>query len=92
MNLYLDEIAYEIAAGTHAVLLVDQAGLYMSKHLKVPANITIMPLPPKCPELNPVENIWQFMRDNWLSTRVFTSYDNILDHCCKAWNKLTDQP
>ena len=58
----------------------------------MPANITIMPLPAKCPELNPVENIWQFMRDNWLSNRVFASYDDIVDHCCEAWNKLIDQP
>jgi hypothetical protein len=43
-------------------------------------------------DLNPVENIWQFVRDNWLSNRVFFSYDNILDHCCDAWNKLVDQP
>ena len=55
-------------------------------------NITLIPLPPKSPELNPVENIWQFMRDNWLSNRVFKSYDDILDHCCDAWNKLVDQP
>jgi hypothetical protein len=40
-------------------------------------------------ELNPVENIWQFIRDNWLSNRVFKSYDDILDHCCFVWNKLT---
>ena len=46
----------------------------------------------KCPELNPVENVWQFMRDNWLSNRVFKSYDDILDHCCFAWNCLNDQP
>ena len=52
----------------------------------------LMPLPPKCPELNPVENVWQFMRDNWLSNRVFKSYDDILDQCCFAWNRLTDQP
>ena len=51
-----------------------------------------LPLPPKCPELNPTENIWQFMRDNWLSNRVFKSYDDIVDHCCYAWNKLIDQP
>ena len=63
-----------------------------SKALIVPGNITLMPLPPKCPELNPVENVWQFMRDNWLSSRVFKSYDDILDHCCFAWNRLTDQP
>jgi transposase len=43
-------------------------------------------------ELNPVENIWQFIRDNWLSNRVFKSYDDILDHCCFAWNKLIDMP
>jgi hypothetical protein len=49
-------------------------------------------LPPKCPELNPVENIWQFMRDNWLSNRVFQSYGNILDHCCYSCNMLVSQP
>jgi hypothetical protein len=43
-------------------------------------------------ELNPVENIWQFIRDNWLSNRVFQSYDDIVDHCCFAWNRLVDQP
>jgi hypothetical protein len=47
---------------------------------------------PKCPELNPVENIWQYMRDNWLSNRVFKSYDDIVDHCCYAWNTLVDRP
>jgi transposase len=76
------EIAKTVAPGAHAVLLVDQAGWHMSKRLIVPPNITIMPLPPKCPELNPIENIWQFMRDNWLSNRVFLSYDDIVDHCC----------
>ena len=50
-----------------------------------------MPLPAKSPELNPVENIWQFMRDNWLSNRVFTSYKDIIDHCCYAWNNMSDQ-
>jgi len=63
-----------------------------SRKLKVPDNITILPLPPKSPELNPVENIWQFMRDNWLSNRVFKSYNDIVDHCCYAWNLLCDQP
>jgi len=56
------------------------------------SNISIIALPPKCPELNPVENIWQFLRDNWLSNRVFNSYDDLFDHCCAAWNNLVDQP
>src|SRR3954447_16641701 len=49
-------------------------------------------LPARAPELNPVENIWQFLRDNWLSSRVFASYAAIVDHCCSAWNRLIDQP
>ena len=92
MNLHLAEIAKAVAPGAHAVLLVDQAGWHLSARLFIPANITIMPLPPKCPELNPVENIWQYMRDNWLSNRVFKSYDDIVDHCCYAWNTLIDRP
>jgi hypothetical protein len=57
--------------GRHAALLLDQAGWHLSAKLAVPDNITIVPLPAKCPELNPQENVWQFMRGNWLSNRVF---------------------
>jgi transposase len=92
MTLHLEEIARAVAPGAHAVLLLDQAGWHLSARLLVPDNITILPLPSKSPELNPTENIWQFMRDNWLSNRIFESYDDILDHCCEAWNKLVDQP
>lgn len=53
---------------------------------------TLLPLPPRAPELNPVENVWQFLRDNWLGDRIFNSYDDILDRCCDAWNRLTEQP
>ena len=92
MNLHLVEIAATVAPGALAVLLVDQAGWHLSTGLVVPSNVTIMALPPKCPELNPVENVWQFLRDNWLSNRVFKSYDDLVDHCCVAWNKLVNQP
>jgi len=92
MNLHLAEIAKRVAPGAHAVLMVDQAGWHMTDKLDVPKNITILPLPAKCPELNPTENVWQFLRDNWLSNRVFSSYDNIVAHCCDAWNKLAQQP
>jgi DDE superfamily endonuclease len=61
------------STSARAVLLVDQAGCYMTDKLAVPDNITILPLPAKCPELNPTENVWQFLRDNWLSNRVFRS-------------------
>ncbi|WP_408901640.1 IS630 family transposase [Paracraurococcus ruber] len=92
MSLHLAEISAAVAPGAHAVLLLDQAGWHLSAKLEVPSNITLVPLPPKCPELNPVENIWQFIRDNWLSNRVFRCYDDIVDHCCHAWNRLVEQP
>jgi transposase len=92
MNLHLAEISAAVAPGRHAVLLVDQAGWHLSAKLLVPPNITLVPLPAKCPELNPVENTWQFMRENWLSNRLFHSYEAIVDHCCKAWNKLISRP
>ena len=92
MALHLAEVSAAVAPGAHAVVLLDQAGWHGSVALAVPDNITLMPLPAKCPELNPQENVWQFMRDNWLSNRVFTSYDNILHHCCYAWNRRANQP
>jgi len=92
MNLHLAAISADVAPGRQAVLLLDQAGWHLSSQLAVPDNITIVPLPPKCPELNAQENVWQFMRDNWLSNRVFDNADALIDHCCDAWNKLEAQP
>jgi hypothetical protein len=92
MQRHLDVIAPQVAAGSHAVLLFDRAGWHTTRRLKVPNNISLMPLPARAPELNPQENVWQFMRQNWLSNRVFKSYDDIVDHCCYAWNTLIDQP
>jgi hypothetical protein len=81
MNLHLAEIATQIAPGAHAALIVDQASWHLSGKLVASPNITIIPLPAKCPELNTPENIWLFMRDNWLSNRIFKSFDDIVDHC-----------
>jgi len=92
MGLHLVEISRTVAPEAHAVLLMDQAGWHTTAKLTVPDNISIVMLPSRSPELNPVENIWQFMRENWLSNRVFKSYNDIVDHCCDAWNNLVDQP
>ena len=64
----------------------------LTPKLAIPDNITVLALPPRSPELNPVENVWQFMRDNWLSNRIFKSYEDIVALCCQAWNNLIDQP
>ncbi len=92
MQLHLDEIATKVAPDAHAILLLDQAGWHGSKALAVPRNISLLPLPPRAPELNSQENIWQFMRQNWLSNRIFKSFDDIVDHCWYSWNTLIDQP
>ena len=64
MSLHLAEISQAVAPGAHAVVMLDQAGWHQSKKIKMPDNITLLPLPPKCPELNQTENIWQYMCGN----------------------------
>jgi|TARA_B100000315_G_scaffold153179_1_gene141888 hypothetical protein len=92
MQWHLEEISAQVKPDAHAILMLDQAGWHTTDRLTIPANITLLPLPPRAPELNPVENTWQFMRDNWLSNRVFGSYDDIVVLSSEAWNKLIDQP
>ncbi len=92
MSLHLAEISRAVAPDAYAVILLDQAGWHQARTLAVPDNITLMPLPAYAPELNPAENVWQYMRENWLSNRVFADYDDIVAHCCDAWNKLLAQP
>jgi hypothetical protein len=92
MQLHINEIARHVARGAHAVLLMDRAGWHTTPNLVWPRNITPILLPSRAPELNPVENIWQFLRQNFLSNRVFETYDAIIDAACEAWNRLLDKP
>jgi hypothetical protein len=92
MQLHLDEISRHVAKGAHAVLLLDRAGWHTTTKLHMPKNITPIFLPSRAPELNPVENIWQYLRGNWLSNRVFDTYDAIIDAACEAWRKLIAEP
>ena len=73
------------------MLLLDRAGWHTTGNLDVPQNITPIFLPSRAPELNPVENVWQYLRSNWLSNRVFDTYDAIIDAACEAWQKLIAQ-
>ena len=58
----------------------------------IPENLAPLPLPPRSLELNPVGNIWRFIRDDSLSNRVVKSYEDILDWPRDVWNQLSDQP
>jgi len=71
---------------------MDRAGWHSTGKLIVPKNLTIILLPSKSPELNPVENVWQYLRSNYLSNRVFKDYTAIVDAACDAWNALIDKP
>ena len=93
MNLHLAEIAAQIAPGAHAALLVDHGRLqHLSSRLDHAAQHHLDPVAGEMSELNPQENVRQFLRDSWLSNRIFKSYDDVVDHCCEAWNKLINQP
>ena len=92
MRWHLEEISLCITPGAQGVVLMDRAGWHTTEKLDVPKNITIILLPSRAPELNPAENIWQYLRDNWLSNRVFEDYEDILDAATDAWNRLVKQP
>lgn len=93
MNLHLAEISRHVTQGAHAVITMDGAGWHKEGgRLKVPDNISLLLLPPYSPELNPQENIWQYLRQNYLANRVFDTYQAIVDACCDAWNRLIAQP
>jgi hypothetical protein len=92
MQMHVDEISRRVAKGAYAVVLLDRASWHTTPSLRVPKNMTLIFLPSRAPELNPVENVWQYLRANWLSNRVFETYDDIIDAACDAWNKLTAAP
>jgi putative transposase len=92
MNLMLAELATAVPTGTQAVLVLDRAGWHVADDLTVPANLTLVHLPPKSPELNPVEKAWQYLRDRWLSHLVLPDYEAVLDAARVAWNALRAEP
>lgn len=92
MQKHLEEIAKQIEPGNHGVIVFDQAAWHMTKKLKLPKNISLLPLPAASPELNPTEQVWQVLRDRYLGNRCFNSYEHILESCCDAWNIFTSTP
>jgi transposase len=89
MNLFLAAFSKHLAAGEHALISLEQAGWHGAKALHVPDNITLVPFPPYSPELNPVERLWLYLRERYLSHRLLDDYDVIVDACCQAGNQLT---
>ena len=89
MNTFLAGFSATRAPDEHALMVMDGAGWHRSGDLDVPDNISLVILPAYSPELNPIERIWLYLRERHLSHRLLDSYDDIVNACCTAWNKLT---
>ena len=91
MNKFLAGLSSTLAADEHAILALDNAGWHVAKALSVPQNITLLPLPPYSPELNPVERLWAWLRSHQLSNRIYQDYDDLLNETDRAWLTLDAQ-
>jgi transposase len=91
MNAFLKILDQERKDQEHFVLIMDQAGWHKSRDLKLPAGITVLLLPPYSPELNPVENLWHYLRSHYLSNRSYEDYDALLAAGTDAYRKLTPE-
>ena len=75
----------------HIVLVLDQAGWHGSKGLILPAGMTLLPLPPYSPQLNPIERLWKYLKETYLNHRLDHHLDEIIETGCFAWQALTDE-
>ena len=91
MNAFLASFSASLAADEHVVMVCDGAGWHTSLDVAVPANVSMLRLPPYSPELNPVERVWLYLRERHLSHRLLADYTSIPDAACAAWRKLTPQ-
>lgn len=92
MLVHLEHISAKVPEGRHAILVLDRAAWHTTKRLKKFTNLTLLPLPPASPELNPTEQVWQMLRDMYLANRCYKDYDDIVQACCDAWNMWVDIP
>jgi hypothetical protein len=92
MMVHLKMISEQVGPGKIAVIVLDRASWHKSKKLNCFNNILLLPLPAASPELNPVEQLWQYLRDRFLANRVFEDMTAIVDACCDAWNAFVQAP
>lgn len=91
MQLFLNELSCHVKNGRHIALVMDNAGWHTANELVVPQNITLIPLPPYSPELNAVEQVWNWIKAHYLSNCNFADYEDIVDKASFAWNEFTKQ-
>ena len=84
VNLFLEQFSRELPAGVHAVLIWDGAGFHTGEDVVVPSNVSLIQLPPYSPELNPVENLWHYLRANHWSNRLYRDYDALQEEAVRS--------
>ena len=92
MDAFLEHFARELPPDVHAVLVLDRAGWHTAKSLKMPANVTLVHLPPKSPELNPVENLWHYLRSHYWSNRLYKTWEDLKAAAIDAWRRVCMVP
>ena len=92
INIFLEQFAKEIPLEVHVAMIWDQAGFHTAKELKVPQSITILPLPPYSPELNPMENLWHFLRSHYGSNRAHEDYEALVGAAQDACKRSACDP
>jgi transposase len=92
MNAFLKQFSQELPADVHAVMVLDRAGWHVAKALKVPANVTLVHLPPKSPELNPAENLWHYLRSHYWSNRLYETWEALKAAAVEAWRRVCLAP
>jgi transposase len=88
MNAFLEQFSRELPADAHAAMVLDRAGWHVAGALRVPANVTLVLLPPKSPELNPVENLWHYLRSHYWSNRLYPTWDDLKQAATAAWRAV----
>jgi transposase len=89
MNIFLAHVA-EVFADYFIVMQVDQAGWHRAKELHIPENIRLIFQPAYSPEVNPVEHLWEEVREKYLHNRIFPSLEDLIDVLCQALSELTE--
>ena len=90
-NIFLKHVAEDFS-DYFILMLVDQAGWHISQKLAVPENIRLIKLPPRSPELNPSEHIWEEVREKNFGNKAFRDLDGVEDTLCQGLNDLAKDP
>ena len=92
VNLFLRQFSATLPAEEHAVMIWDGAGFHVSRRLRVPDNVTVLSLPPYSPELNPIENLWHYLKSRFWSNRAYQDYDALEQAAVDAWRQAVLDP